>query len=260
MAERINKYVRLVPTPLLDAFSVETGRRLAFIGAGGKSTTIGRIAKRAADRNPPVAVSTTTKMQFDQAVGPVWSASDHPWRSPPAVFTMAEILKSNNGPTKLSSPNEDALSELLNRFPGRVLIEADGARRARLKIHRDFEPVVPESIDALVSLFDLSVVGEPAIEDNVHALEIWKEWFQDLDRITPESIEAIFREDPGYQPPDHAEQWLAMTHPGENREELVDTLKSFSKDFWESFDRVVLLQNQNIFRAYFTNQPRDEIS
>jgi len=247
--------VKLVPVPLLDAFPVKNGRRLAFIGAGGKSTTIGRIAELGAYRNPPVAVTTTTKMRFDQAIGPVLSAADQPWRSPPAVFTVAEILRSDNGPRKLSSPNRDAVKTLLSEFPGRVLIEADGARRARLKLHRDFEPVVPGPIDALVSLFDLSVVGEPANEDNLHAIEVWVEWFPDTDIVTPQSIEAIFDQDHGYQPSARAEHWLTMTHPGGRRGELIEALQSFSMDFWSQFDRVILLQNHNIFRVYPENQP-----
>lgn len=242
--------VKLVPKPLLDVFPAETGRRLAVIGAGGKSTTIGRIAELEIYRNPPVAVTTTTKMQADQAVGPILSASDKPWRDPPMVFTMGEVLTSDGRPRKLSSPNREAVTELLEKFPGRVLIEADGARQSRLKLHRDFEPVIPRPIDALVSFFDLSVVEATANEENVHAIKVWEEWYPDERTVTPEIIEDIFNRDHGYQSPNQAEHWLTMTHPGGTRQRVVENLESFSQDFWNRFDRVILLQNHNIFRVH----------
>lgn len=241
--------INLVPVPIEEAFPDETGRRLAVIGAGGKSTTIGRIADVQAYRNPPVAVTTTTKIQREQVAGPLHEEiSEELTDNPPAMFTLARPVES--GHPKLEGLDLENLESWLDQFPGRVLIEADGARSAKLKVHREFEPVIPEHVDAVLSLFDLSVVDQPANEDTVHALEAWGEMFPGEQTVTPDLIAELFERDHGYQLEQGTEHWLAMTHPGGLRRELVDLIDRFPTSFWTRFERVIILQNRNIFQLH----------
>jgi probable selenium-dependent hydroxylase accessory protein YqeC len=241
--------VKLVPVPIEEAFPADEGRRLAVVGAGGKSTTIGRIADVQAYREPPVVITTTTKIQRGQVAGPLESElTDELLREPPTLYTLAEPVDS--GTQKLSGPGEDNVTKLLEEFPGRVLIEADGARGTKLKIHREYEPVVPEKVDAVLSIFDLSVLDQPANEDTVHALEAWGSLFPGEKTVRPEHIVTMFNEDHGYQVSEDKQHWLAMTHPGGLRQELVESLDRFPKSFWTQFERTVVLQNHNVFQLF----------
>lgn len=243
--------IKLVPVPIEEAFPAETGRRLAVIGAGGKSTTIRRIADVQAYREPPVLVTTTTKMSPSQTAGPLYeTVSEDFLGNPPAMATLASEPDPSDEHPKLSAPSSDELETVLEEYPGRVLIEADGARGAKLKIHREFEPVIPDAVDAVLSIFDLSVIDQPVNEDTVHALEAWGELFPGEQTIKPELIAKLFENDHGYQVADSREHWLAMTHPGGLRQDLVETIESFPSGFWELFDRTIILENRNIFQLH----------
>jgi len=245
--------IRLVPVPLLEAFPAGSGRRLAVIGAGGKTTTIRRIADLQAYRDPPVVLTTTTRIREDQAVGPLYERYRHIPGDPPSLLTMGRAPETEQA-NKLRSPEETSLLKLLDTFSGRVLIEADGAAQAKLKVHRDFEPVVPDSIDAQLSMFDLSVIGDPADDSTVHSCEQWERWFPGERTVSHDLVAELFFRDEGYDPPEGVEHWLAMTHPGGLRQDLVSMIAEFPDRFWTLFNRIVVLENRNIFRLHFESQ------
>lgn len=240
--------INLNKATLPECFPAERGRRLALIGAGGKSTTMLRLAGESQKTGRPVALTTTTEIFRAQARGPVLAefnrGKNH---NLPDTFTLAQPVEDSEEeePLKLTEPGTSNLTALLRNFPGRILIEADGAAGAKLKIHRDFEPVIPEPLDAVLSLFDLSVLDENATEENIHYWPLWKENFGGQRKVTHRNIEKLFELDDGYLNHTDVEHWLGLVHPPTPEAgKLSECLAGFSESFWEKFDRRALLSGE----------------
>lgn len=146
------------------ALGLLDGGHVAIVGGGGKSTllhTIGRAMDGA------TILTSTTKMGTDQSHGlPVLLA--------PTDSELQDAL-GRSSPVMVWSDTDD--TKALGVAPqdcdrwfstlGNVVIEADGARRRPFKAPRAYEPVVPDSVTAMVSVIGLDAVGQ-LISDRCH--------------------------------------------------------------------------------------------
>ncbi len=150
--------------------------RVAFVGAGGKTTALFQTARELA----PCIVTTTTHL------GGAWQAAEadehiivgehdsiqdrlHPsgYAQKKSVVLVTGAEKKN----RLTSLSDDKLNWLAeycesNSLP--LLIEADGARSKPLKAPKAHEPVVPNFVDTVVVVAGLSGVGKNLAEENVY--------------------------------------------------------------------------------------------
>ncbi len=244
--------LKIKQTELHECLPAKSGRRLALIGAGGKTTTMLRLAAKEKELRRKVALTTTTKILRSQARGPIISEFNMSGKERPEIFTLAQPAdtKAEEDSLKLTSPSTSPLTNLLRDFPGRILIEADGADGAKLKIHRDFEPVIPEPVDALLCLFDLSVLNKKPKKELIHYWPLWKKNFPAEKKVTSEKIEKLFRFDHAYKKRKGIKHWLGMVHPPTpEASELAQKLAAFSKKFWQQFDRHILLSGELSFRV-----------
>ncbi|BDU74917.1 selenium cofactor biosynthesis protein YqeC [Mesoterricola silvestris] len=144
------------------------GGVVAFVGAGGKTTALFRLAREVAPR--PVLVTTTTHLA-DPRLEPgrggrvVFAPEmEHPFAGgplPPAV----------PGPTILLAREADAPGKVkgihpswvppLRRTWDLVLVEADGSRRLPVKAPSEPEPVLPEGPDLVVGVVGVDCLGRP---------------------------------------------------------------------------------------------------
>jgi xanthine dehydrogenase accessory factor len=204
----------------------------AFIGSGGKTSTIHRRAAAFRAEGKRVFVTTTTHMarETDTIVGddptPILRALRE---SGYAMAGQAAPPKENpNSPTGATGfstgeaeivekiekigPLSDAVYRAVCAEADVVLVEADGSRRMPLKYPAAHEPVIPENADEIVLCVGLSALGRPAREV-CQRLELAEQAFEQLRLrpefaelalgpdtiITPRHIEAILRE--GYLRP-----------------------------------------------------------
>lgn len=241
--------MNLTDRDLTALFPAEEGRRVAIIGAGGKSTTMVRLAEQHRSEGRPVAVTTTTRIQAGQARGPIHESVDASLiDSPPRVFTLARPESPNEvrraGPeagakpagAKLNSPPERELKRLLEQYRGRVLVEADGARRRKLKVHRSFEPVIPEPLDAVLIVLNLDVLNRRPGDNLIHKMDRWQRLFPDVSTLRHEHLERLLREDEGYRV--DVPVWLQLVRSPGGREKLPELLEGFSRPFFEQFERI----------------------
>lgn len=149
---------------------------MAVAGAGGKTSLILRLAGELREARRRVVVTTTTKMRVSETLpgsrtllGDVGEGLRRGIEDAfdagavPFVFSGTEAGKR----TGLASDSVDALAG-----PDRVvLVEADGARGAPLKVPRPFEPVVPESTDLYIIVMGGEAVGRPVDSNTVFNLE-----------------------------------------------------------------------------------------
>lgn len=157
---------------LQHAFDITPGDVVAFIGAGGKTSTMIALAHELADSGWRVLVTTTTRIGLEQLeLMPAAltvdtdrhimsdALSEHPF-----VF-LYDTIRGN----KVHGPSPEWISHLLDTVDSDVLlIEADGARGLPLKAPKAHEPVIPPETSLVVPVAALSVLGQPLDESHVY--------------------------------------------------------------------------------------------
>lgn len=131
---------------------------ISVVGAGGKTSTIRRLAQEYVKKGRKVIVTTTTHMAVENAP---WFLTD------PATERMEECID-RYGQVWAGLPAEGEKIQrvgdrLLSYILGRglpVLIEADGARRLPLKVPAEHEPVILPETTHVLSVYGLDSVGE----------------------------------------------------------------------------------------------------
>jgi molybdenum cofactor cytidylyltransferase len=145
--------------------------RLAFVGAGGKTTAIFQLAR---EIKPPVFVTATTHLALEQL-----SYADQHWivQSPEAVRKTEKcegvMLFTGQvaGDGRTQGVDEITLKEIqkwADELNCPLLIEADGSRMRPLKAPAEHEPVIPDFVDTVVVLAGLSGLGKPLNANWVH--------------------------------------------------------------------------------------------
>ena len=160
----------------LRALRVGSAPRIAFVGAGGKTTSIFRLARQLP---APVLVSTSTHLaEYEKNY-----ADKHicllPGQPPPQLSDIEGVTLVTGPSTdsgKLTSPDIDNLNALMHlaqvgQFP--FLLEADGARKLSLKAYAPHEPVLLPGLDHVLVVAGLSVLGTSLDERTVFRPEIF---------------------------------------------------------------------------------------
>lgn len=162
---------------LIDALELKCGCPVvSAAGAGGKTTTLHRLAGEFVRRGQQVAVTTTTHIMeedepcFLRAV-PEGSVPAAPSQMQAEAQAFSDLVRDKldrfgqvwtGMPApggKLGSLPEVLLDQLWNlEIP--VLIEADGARRMPLKVPAGHEPVIHPRTTHVLSVYGLDAVGK----------------------------------------------------------------------------------------------------
>lgn len=154
---------------------------VTFVGAGGKTTALTRLAQEWAAAGRRVVVTTTTRLFRAQAqTFPARLAvSPHaqPWEDLARLLAehrICFVLADERGEKVTGVPPEwvDALAARAPELGvDAVLVEGDGSRGRPVKAPADHEPVVPASTTVLVPVLGLDGVGRRLVEPFVHRPE-----------------------------------------------------------------------------------------
>ena len=142
------------------------GAVYTFVGAGGKSTAMRRVASLLSDGGLRVRLTTTTRVGISEFHG--WSVT--------LVGSLADAQQAVDGPepVKLLAaglvPGQEKYAGVTAgmvdalRLPADIalLVEGDGSRRLPLKVPRTHEPVIPSASRAV-----LAFVGASALDERV---------------------------------------------------------------------------------------------
>jgi molybdenum cofactor cytidylyltransferase len=165
---------------LADALRVTPRRTVAFVGAGGKSSAMARLAAELAAHGP-VVITTTAKLALSQAALAeshliVQDASS--LSSLPAMLEEHRSVLITRGVARgepkwlgLDLSSLESLRRSSAQVGAPLLIEADGARGRSLKAPAPHEPIVPSFADLVVPVAGLDVIGMPLDEQWVHRVD-----------------------------------------------------------------------------------------
>lgn len=144
---------------LSEAFGIREGI-LSVVGAGGKTTSVFKIAKEQEEMGKRVLVTTTTHMEIP---GPETvlsgDADDIIQRLKPGRTVTAGI---RDGEKMKGLPEE--VFRAASSFADITIVEADGAKRMPVKARNETEPVIPEETDQILIVAGMSALGHPIKE------------------------------------------------------------------------------------------------
>ncbi len=152
---------------LTAALSLRERDVVAFVGAGGKTTAMFRLARELRASGACVVVTTTTRIFAPAAAEGRRVVLGGTWREMRAGVAAAQARREL--PVVARAVSEDgklvgvrrAQVARLAALPGvdHVLVEADGARGKPFKAPRRHEPVIPVSATLVVAVVGIDAVG-----------------------------------------------------------------------------------------------------
>lgn len=157
---------------LRQAFDITPGDVVAFVGAGGKTSTLIALGHELAQAGLRVLATTTTGISVDQLdlmpyATRLENGSAHlsmALSDSRFVFLYSDIRSS-----QVLGPPGDCIPRLLDSVDSDViLIEADGAGGLPLKAPRPDEPTIPPETTLVVPIASLSVLGQPLDDAHVY--------------------------------------------------------------------------------------------
>lgn len=164
---------------LITAFSIRDKEVVAFVGGGGKTTTMFRLAGELVAQGKRVVTTTTTRIfaaQIQHAPRHVRVEDEKTGlrdiRREIARYPHVLAVGAVNQEGKAPGIAPELVDELIGlEGVDAVLIEADGSRMRPLKAPAEHEPVVPSSTTLLVPVAGIDVVGKPLGNEHVHRAE-----------------------------------------------------------------------------------------
>jgi molybdenum cofactor cytidylyltransferase len=162
---------------------------VAFVGAGGKTTALFRLARQFTG---PVFVSSSTHFATNQLdFADTHLVIEQPGDIPHYVkgelegITVFTGTQSKGDRTDgLNIQSLEQLDTLARNFNIPLLLEADGSRQLPMKAPADHEPAIPDFVDMVIVVTGLSALGQPLDGNKVHRPEI----FASLSEIQPGGI------------------------------------------------------------------------
>ena len=151
---------------------------VAFVGGGGKSTTLFRLAAEIVRAGRRVVTTTTTRIFSGQiALAPAHlraTGLNIDWRALEQALDDHShcLLISETGSHKASGVDPHLVDALARRSAdldlAAVLVEADGSAQRPVKAPASHEPVIPDATTLLVPVLGLDAIGLPLDDPFVH--------------------------------------------------------------------------------------------
>jgi molybdenum cofactor cytidylyltransferase len=157
-----------VDVSLGELLGVRERELMAVVGAGGKSTLVLSLGRELSAIGRRVVLTTTTKMGTDQI--PDWALRvDRPEEVAPALAVgTTPFLIGLIDERKITGVKPEVVDTIYTATSvDYLLVEADGARRRRIKAPGPREPVIPSRTTLTVVVASLRAIGS-RISDVAH--------------------------------------------------------------------------------------------
>lgn len=175
---------------------------VAFVGAGGKQTTMSALTEAAEERR--VGYTTTTHMrppEFPLVIAREPELRDRLAECPEAVAFASERVENPARAASKVRGYDPAVPDTLfeaGAFDW-LLVKADGARRREFKAPAEHEPAIPPGATTVVVVASAGVLGDPLDESLVHRPErvAALSGIERGDELTPAAVAAVLADPEG---------------------------------------------------------------
>jgi molybdenum cofactor cytidylyltransferase len=165
---------------LNQALQLKPGDVVAFVGGGGKTTAMFRLAAEIVESGGRVLTTTTTRIFAAQTrLAPIHiqTVTDlaTAFESSPHVLLTGPVNKAEG---KAFGVDPSLISSLQSQITNcqlpitNILVEADGSRMRPFKAPAEHEPVIPDCATLVVPVVGVDVVGKPLSPEFVHRPEL----------------------------------------------------------------------------------------
>jgi molybdenum cofactor cytidylyltransferase len=228
---------------------------MAFVGAGGKTTALFRVARellKDQERDEPcksVLVTTTTHLGAWQAgladqvihINSEYEITKFEKHLPIGVSLLVGE-ETNNRLSGLANETLEKVHRIAEDQNLPLLIEADGSDSCPLKAPANHEPVIPEFSKNVVVVAGLLGLGKPLSKDWVHRPEIFAELsgLNPGDTISIDAIVSVLRnKDGGLKNIPLAARMVALLNQADNTN-LLSQGRAISNQLIPGFHSVII--------------------
>jgi molybdenum cofactor cytidylyltransferase len=229
---------------LIQAFHPNQTTRMAFVGAGGKTSAIFRLAREMAGNVWVSASAHLAEEQLRLAHSHVVVGSEADIHSSEGVTVFTGPLGKDGRTEGLSFELLESLHRLAEDRQVPLLIEADGSRRKPLKAPAGHEPPIPPFVDTVVVVAGLTGLGQPLDEEWVHRPQRFAalSGLKEGEKITPDALaKALLHPEGGLKniPPEAKK--IALLNQADDLG-LAGKGKKLAKELLGKFDAVIVAQ------------------
>lgn len=147
---------------------------ISLVGAGGKTSTMFRLAKELKALGKKVLVTTTTNIALSETSKAdhlfVYSSNDICCLSkvePRTIVCLGGGILNDKG--KLKGIDREFIDEIYQKHLfDYIVVEADGSKRRPIKAPAHYEPVIPAGTTRVIGVIGLDALGKTITEDYVH--------------------------------------------------------------------------------------------
>lgn len=165
---------------LWNGLRLEQNSRVAFVGAGGKTTSMFACAR---DYGHTILLTTTTHLAVEETsladfAYEVNSPADVDKIFSTPVAGVALFFSASQKTGRVSGPSFETLQCLRKNADNLncpLFIEADGSRGIPLKASFEHEPVIPEWVNHVIVVCGLSAIGKPASNNTIYNMNTFLE-------------------------------------------------------------------------------------
>ena len=231
--------------------------RIAFVGAGGKTTAIAKLAK---ELSSPVIITTTTHLgtwQSTIADQHIIVEADSDLGKIELNLGGITIITGKTEADRLTALNArqlDQLYDICEKQNLPLLIECDGSRQRPIKAPAENEPVIPSFVETVVVVTGLTGLGKPLDHLVVHHPDIYSELsgLPKGETISLESLEKVLCHEHGgvKKIPAQAKKVLLLNQADSI---LIQTqARTLAGKIGKSYDSIIVSElKNNIIHAVF---------
>jgi len=247
---------------LIQALRVEFSSRIAFVGAGGKTTALFQLARALINEKAITTVVVTATSHLGAWQIPLAdlhivaestaSLEENRYRLQGVVLVTGELDGDRTKP--LNEETLNWLHQYCDKHSIPMLIEADGSRQKPLKAWSAHEPPIPSFVDHVVQVVGLTGLQQSLSDEHVHRPKI----FSDLsglnigERVTTDALIRILKHPQGglKNMPVHARRTVLLNQA--DTPDLQALAHGLVQPLISTFDSVVIasLKHETVFAVH----------
>lgn len=232
------------------ALDLRRGEVITFVGGGGKTTCMYRLAQELKSAGKKIVVTTTTKIILPhkgQVEKTVLSADETQlYQEVKRELKYHDLLAAGTGITpegKMREVSPDFITKLKHLRIDYILIEGDGAAGKPFKAPAAYEPVIAEATTLVIPVVGIDGLGYPLDKMHVHRPEqINRLTGLPLGQVISEhTVTKVFTHPEGYQKgvPAHA-RWIPLINKVEDEKSLAAAVRLGQQLVWGGAEKVLL--------------------